>query len=821
MAPSKPGRPAFVEDLDDETGKVVRGTRRKATISREQSKFSRRKRRTAEAPTSECSMPVPEQDVVAQDTPGAEHRKSTASRAKSTQKNKSTRPPSIHGQKPSPKNGVQKDPKHYGTPTPTSGTESLVLSQPLPTRPWTITSETYPPPSPNSYLQYAKSSTDYFTFDPVPRTKSAFGSREEGDEGSRNLAEDRDGYASTSEGTSLGRQVARRRMRIPSGMITQPELDYRAMPPPPIRPTILRRPTTEYPRDDYDGPRRPRRPSTSRYSVSYDIGPKVGVEISNSGRRRQTSYEALVGEREILENHRQARSYRDDVSRPTAPPTAELLRKQQRSSSQSSTGALDGSADEKDSVTIKVNGAARVIVGNAAIDCSDGGEIEIKRINNVGDRSGERPAAEFGGNGVDGRRSRFDRPSLRRSRMSAESGYGYHRPSTYSHDTEFDVDPALTNASIYNQALRSTNQKYDAHNRGAMTSASPKFGRDSTGGRLEASQEQGSDIENVEVKTTGDGRVMAGYTEISGDGNREIRVQRQKSIVNRTDTSVSEYGSQTEQPQHDFESQVRGSLVGYKQAILESVQNTAEDLQPKEMDYPASGFMGLEDEPQALKSFPANPTKVPSNGSFTLGGSNEGYDEDSEANESRIRLHQYEDASSDGELSVQSHDRLDTSTLESLLSKNSEGMLDEEDEREAWMAQQRVEDALPPIINSMKMCSLCPGSMSITEKSFSDNDIFIMHLASAHAISQVPPNSANFEVVNQPYWTQEILNSAPPMGSEAQHDRRNVQQTSGYWSVPEQNNFPTLLKHFGTDWHRIAKHMTTKTHIMVYTTLFQ
>jgi hypothetical protein len=47
------------------------------------------------------------------------------------------------------------------------------------------------------------------------------------------------------------------------------------------------------------------------------------------------------------------------------------------------------------------------------------------------------------------------------------------------------------------------------------------------------------------------------------------------------------------------------------------------------------------------------------------------------------------------------------------------------------------------------------------------------------------------------------------------------QQQSSYWSVPEQTDFPALLAHFGTDWHGIAKWMTSKTHIMVYATVFQ
>ena len=57
-----------------------------------------------------------------------------------------------------------------------------------------------------------------------------------------------------------------------------------------------------------------------------------------------------------------------------------------------------------------------------------------------------------------------------------------------------------------------------------------------------------------------------------------------------------------------------------------------------------------------------------------------------------------------------------------------------------------------------------------------------------------------------------------PFDSEVATQR---QQQSSYWSVPEQTDFPALLAHFGTDWHGIAKWMTSKTHIMVYATIFQ
>jgi hypothetical protein len=44
---------------------------------------------------------------------------------------------------------------------------------------------------------------------------------------------------------------------------------------------------------------------------------------------------------------------------------------------------------------------------------------------------------------------------------------------------------------------------------------------------------------------------------------------------------------------------------------------------------------------------------------------------------------------------------------------------------------------------------------------------------------------------------------------------RTPQQASSYWSVSESNDFPGLLRAFGTDWGSIAAHMQTKTAVMV------
>lgn len=44
---------------------------------------------------------------------------------------------------------------------------------------------------------------------------------------------------------------------------------------------------------------------------------------------------------------------------------------------------------------------------------------------------------------------------------------------------------------------------------------------------------------------------------------------------------------------------------------------------------------------------------------------------------------------------------------------------------------------------------------------------------------------------------------------------RTPAQASSYWSVSETNDFPGLLRAFGTDWQAIANHMQTKTAVMV------
>jgi hypothetical protein len=51
--------------------------------------------------------------------------------------------------------------------------------------------------------------------------------------------------------------------------------------------------------------------------------------------------------------------------------------------------------------------------------------------------------------------------------------------------------------------------------------------------------------------------------------------------------------------------------------------------------------------------------------------------------------------------------------------------------------------------------------------------------------------------------------------AQPQQDRKTPTQASSYWSVSEANDFPHLLKAFGSDWAGIAAHMGSKTPVMV------
>ncbi|KAI9710439.1 MAG: hypothetical protein M1812_007407 [Candelaria pacifica] len=68
-------------------------------------------------------------------------------------------------------------------------------------------------------------------------------------------------------------------------------------------------------------------------------------------------------------------------------------------------------------------------------------------------------------------------------------------------------------------------------------------------------------------------------------------------------------------------------------------------------------------------------------------------------------------------------------------------------------------------------------------------------------------NNGSMDIARQSQQQQQI--------QQQQQQQQKTAATSSYWSVPDQQVFPKLIAHFGTDWNGIANWMTTKTHIMV------
>lgn len=84
---------------------------------------------------------------------------------------------------------------------------------------------------------------------------------------------------------------------------------------------------------------------------------------------------------------------------------------------------------------------------------------------------------------------------------------------------------------------------------------------------------------------------------------------------------------------------------------------------------------------------------------------------------------------------------------------------------------------------------------------------------------QPMPAPAMPEVMTAPSLRPEPPPPQPAMTTfnlaQPQQERKPPSQASSYWSVSESNDFPQLLKSFGSDWNAIAAHMGSKTSIMV------
>jgi hypothetical protein len=462
-------RPAFVDDFDEETGKIVRAAgkgnpdatasirarrsepvttgnddERPERVIRTAPKKEKEKRRPLERddpakygipPSTVQPIPLRPREVTAQTYPPSPATYHAA------------RPGDEYSRPPLSRSAYYQQPPIYPTPYPPPPPSYMGHLPYLPA------------PQPNYFPTQTSSRALSARFEPIPGTASSFepilrpssasGTRSS-DGGPASYFDD--AYASADEGTTS--RERRKSIRRPPNPNPGAKADSAAMPPPLLRSSILRR------------------SSSSRHSVSYDIdkeGESVRIEPTNSGRRRQIWYDPPSSTPSGYEDKLyKAATYQEDVGGPITPLTAESLRRQQRrvsvSSSKSTspsrdesdykrsattatarTTASDYKADDDENVTIKVTGRSRVMVGGAQIDCDEGGEIEIKHQESLRDgkeRSKseyvggrledrqsrvERSKSEYAGGRLEHRQSRVERPIPRWTTRSGQAGHSYTR----------------------------------------------------------------------------------------------------------------------------------------------------------------------------------------------------------------------------------------------------------------------------------------------------------------------------------------------------------------------------------------------------------
>lgn len=82
-------------------------------------------------------------------------------------------------------------------------------------------------------------------------------------------------------------------------------------------------------------------------------------------------------------------------------------------------------------------------------------------------------------------------------------------------------------------------------------------------------------------------------------------------------------------------------------------------------------------------------------------------------------------------------------------------------------------------------------------------------------LQQQPPTLPTTPVTQPPPSTP------TPKKDKGERTEKSVAQTSSYWSVPEQSDFPHLLASFGTNWAKISERLASKTTVMVGKSVLQ
>lgn len=514
MSSSK-GKPAYVDDYDEETGRISRKNRKVAS-SKEKPKVSQRDRETREErdarkarkPLSDTAYPgegssrhAPAEQV--QKEVKIERRKSTSSG--SSKSPRKTRPPSAHDNKNFPKISIpssskRDDPTNYGIPTQTTTYSPHVVSQPIPLRPRAVTTQTYP----SRPLSYHAAVPGGYSRPPL--SQSAFWQ--------------------------------------------QPQI-YAPSYPPPQSPAYME--TIRYsaqPQADYFQPQPQSRPLSSRFEI-----PRAPSAFEPS--RTTSAFDPITrtssafGTRSGFE---QAGSYYDDAYA-SASEGANIRKERRGSIRVPSTGMSKAQADYNamppPTTTVRPGILRRPATEYRApseyiVEPEPqyrSGRTEYREESRTRRPSSQRHSVSYdlgrGGESVrveaansGRRRQSFYEPPVTKQSTGYEDKM--HQAASYQEDVGGPTVP-LTAETLKRQQRRQAGSSRSSHSRDESDY------KKSATTRTTRSMSNDND-ENVTIKVTGQARVMVGGARIDCNEGGEIQIKREKSLRNGSERSNSDYG---------------------------------------------------------------------------------------------------------------------------------------------------------------------------------------------------------------------------------------------------------------------------------------
>ncbi|EKD21311.1 hypothetical protein MBM_00424 [Drepanopeziza brunnea f. sp. 'multigermtubi' MB_m1] len=588
---SDKARPAYVEDVDDSSGRPVRGSRKTAAVKpkvyyheepvRDRRKSTKQRRSQSDAADvlEQKAMATAQHVEIQREVKKPDRRKSLSastktpgksSRASSSQEN--------HISREVERPRSSRDPRNFGIPTPTTATRPSNDVQPIPFRPRALTSQTYPRPisvqtaGGGGYTQGPPLSMSAYYQQPPVVTPS---------------------YPPPTPDSSYMQYAAPQQQ---AQYVQPPQYQYAQHQQFSQAPQYTMSPQSQLPSaaqgDGYFAPRASSRPLSARFdpiprsSTAFeprasDLNPRTKSVFGGRDSRPRSDYDpayhddgyasaadgATVRKSERRGSIRvpsstakMSKAEADCIAMPPPPrPTGILRRSTEYHVDPKSDPAVGSYYEREDRSEERVAPRARRPSPSRHSVSYDTESVRVEAANSSRRRQSSHgiPSSADGSSeyaATSGHEARHETKSTRGPKSAYETKMSQaqaYQGASGEYDAKLDQAQAYQDdvgggpsIPLTAELLRRQQRKHGGSSRGTKSSAS----RDDSDYKKSATTRttrsgSGDNEENVTIKVVGQARVMVGGTQIDCADGGEIRVQRQKSLHNGSERSSSEYGA--------------------------------------------------------------------------------------------------------------------------------------------------------------------------------------------------------------------------------------------------------------------------------------